>query len=115
MQALASRGFNVFTTIRSATVPSDGTFSSDIRVIPGVDLAAEGGGADVLEKGLKGSQLELVFLSAGILHGDNLEKLNWEEQVQMYKVSQVPGRVSFRTQWQSLARRRGLVLNSESG
>ncbi|KAL8290370.1 hypothetical protein RQP46_002628 [Phenoliferia psychrophenolica] len=86
VQSLSSRGLKVFATIRSTSVPTDGTFPTGVNVIPGVDLASEGGGADALEQGLKGAKLDLVLFSAGVLHPDSLQTLDWNDHVTMYKV-----------------------------
>lgn len=68
VKALVSRGLTVFATVRSP--PADGTFPDGVKVISGVDLTSDGGGADALEKGLGGAKLDLVLISAGLLHGD---------------------------------------------
>ncbi|KAK4702328.1 hypothetical protein P7C70_g3895, partial [Phenoliferia sp. Uapishka_3] len=86
VKELASRGITVYATIRKDAAPTDGTFPSGVKVVTGVDLASEGGGADALEKGLEGAKLDLVIISAGVLHADSLQTLNWKDHLSMYAI-----------------------------
>lgn len=63
-----SRGFEVFTTVRSSL--KAGEFEEGVTAIGGVDSGAEGASADALEAGVKGHQFELVIYSAGYFTTD---------------------------------------------
>ncbi|ORY76889.1 hypothetical protein BCR35DRAFT_305639 [Leucosporidium creatinivorum] len=81
---LHTRGYNVFTTVRTA--PGAGEFEDGVKVIEGVDLGVEGASTEVLEEGLGGGSFELVVYSAGYFTTDTLDTLNWTEMQRMLNI-----------------------------
>ncbi|EDR02063.1 uncharacterized protein LACBIDRAFT_191812 [Laccaria bicolor S238N-H82] len=82
-KALASQGHNVFATIRSAKSAS--SLPPSVHVIEGVDLSEESAGPAIVQ-GLKGQKLDLVIVNAGVFKKETLDSLNFDGEVEMYKV-----------------------------
>ncbi|THU89923.1 oxidoreductase [Dendrothele bispora CBS 962.96] len=84
VKTLSSRGFEVYATIRSQNT-TGASLPPDVKTIPNVDLTQEDAGVKIVE-GLGSRKLDLVFVNAGVFKAESLDKPNFADEVEMYKV-----------------------------
>lgn len=80
---LAARGDDVIGVVRS---PSKALEDAGIRIITGIDVS-RGDAMPRLTAALGDEQLDVVINNAGILRGDALGKLDYEDMVEQFKVN----------------------------
>jgi len=80
---LLARGDDVIGTCRSS---GDETKELGARVISGVDVS-DGASIAALKQELGDQSIDVIINNAGILRGDSLAELNYDEMVEQYKVN----------------------------
>ena len=80
---LAARGDDVIGVCRT---PSKALEDAGVRVIDGIDVS-RGDGMPRLTAALGNEQLDVLINNAGILHGDALGQLDYDQMVEQFKVN----------------------------
>ncbi|MGB5738495.1 MAG: SDR family oxidoreductase, partial [Woeseia sp.] len=79
----AARGDDVIAVCRSSTAP---LAKLEVRVIDGIDVSDDKGVAK-LGEALAGESLDVLLNNAGILHGDRLDTVDYDDMLEQFRVN----------------------------
>ncbi|MGB5579578.1 MAG: SDR family oxidoreductase [Woeseia sp.] len=78
-----ARGDDVIAVCRSSTAP---LAKLEVRVIDGIDVSDDKGVAK-LGEALAGESLDVLLNNAGILHGDRLDTVDYDDMLEQFRVN----------------------------
>jgi len=76
----------VFATVRSAETPKS---TENVTYIPGIDVASESAGSNLVSHLQSAKTLDVVFITAGYFGKESFDEPSWEKEVKMYTTSSI--------------------------